>query len=43
MTDIHYEYKSALHRAYARDTVERKEEKRIKKGKPAFTEEEYSE
>jgi len=43
MTDIHYEYKSALHRAHARDTVEREEEKRIRRGRPAFTEEEYAE
>ena len=26
MTDIHFEYKSALHRAHARDTVKREEE-----------------
>lgn len=43
MTDIHYEYKSALHRAHARDAVERAEERRIKRGLPAFTEEEYTE
>ncbi len=43
MTDIHTEYKEALHRARARDPVEREEEKRIKRGKPAYTEEEYSE
>jgi len=43
MTDIHYEYKSALHRAHARDAAEREEERRIKKGRPAFTEEEYAE
>jgi len=43
MTDIHYEYKSALHRAHARDTVEREEERRIRRGKPAFTEKEYAE
>jgi len=43
MTDIHFEYKNALHRAYARDAVEREEEKRIRKGRPAFTEEEYNE
>jgi len=41
MTDIHFEYKSALHRAHARDAVERAEERRIKRGQPAFTEEEY--
>ena len=43
MTDIHFEYKSALHRAYARDAVEREEEKRIRRGKPAYTEEQYRE
>jgi len=43
MTDIHYEYKSALHRAHARDAVEREEEKRISRGSRAFTEEEYNE
>jgi len=43
MTDIHYEYKSALHRAHARDCVERGEERRIIKGQPAYTEEEYNE
>ena len=41
MTDIHSEYKEALHRAHARDVVEREEEKRIKHGKPAYSEEEY--
>ena len=43
MTDIHFEYKSALHRAHARDVVERAEERRIRKGQPAYTEEEYNE
>jgi hypothetical protein len=43
MTDIHYEYKSALHRAHARDAVEREEERRIRKGRPAYTDEEYTE
>ena len=42
MTDIHFEYKSALHRAHARDSVEREEEKRIIKGQPAYTEEAYA-
>jgi hypothetical protein len=42
MTDIHFEYKSALHRAHARDSVEREEEKRIRRGLPAFSEEEYA-
>ena len=43
MTDIHFEYKSALHRAYARDSVEREEERRIRRGQSAFSEEEYNE
>jgi len=43
MTDIHFEYKSALHRAFARDAVEKEEERRIRRGKPAYTEEEYNE
>jgi len=43
MADIHYEYKSALHRACARDKVEREEERQIKEGRPALTEEEYQE
>jgi len=43
MTDIQYEYKSALHRAHARDAVEREEAARIRRGLPAFTEEEYRE
>lgn len=43
MSDIHFEYKSALHRAHARDAVEREEERRIRRGQPAFTEEEYNE
>lgn len=42
MTDIHFEYKSALHRAHARDSVEREEERRIGRGQPAYTEEEYA-
>ena len=41
MTDIFSEYKEALHRARARDGVEREEEKGIKRGRPAYTEEEY--
>ena len=40
MTDIHYEYKSALHRAHARDSVEREEERQVIKGQAAYTEEE---
>ncbi len=43
MVDILAEYKSALIRAFARDAVEREEERRIKKGQTAFTEEEYAE
>ncbi len=43
MVDILAEYKSALLRAFARDAVEREEEKRIKKGLVAFTEAEYAE
>jgi len=43
MTDIHFEYKSALHRAHARDAVEREEEKRIRRGWLAYTEEENRE
>jgi len=42
MTDIHFEYKSALHRAHARDSVEREEERRIVRGHHAYTEEEYA-
>ena len=42
MTDIHYEYKSALHRAHARDSAEKEEEKQIAKGQPAYTAEEYA-
>ncbi len=43
MVDILAEYKTALLRAFAQDAVEKEEEKRIKKGGVAFTEEEYSE
>jgi hypothetical protein len=43
MSDVHFEYKTALHRAHARDSVEREEERRIRKGRPAYTEEEYAE
>ena len=43
MTDVHFEYKTALHRAYARDAVEREEERRVRKGKPAYSEAEYTE
>jgi len=41
MTDVHSEYKLALHRAIARDATERAEEKHIARGKPAFTAEDY--
>jgi hypothetical protein len=40
-TDIFDEYKSALLRSFARDSVERLEEARIRAGKGAFTEAEY--
>ncbi len=43
MTDIHFEYKSALHRAHAKDAVEREEERRIRRGRTAYSEEEYHE
>ena len=43
MTDIHFEYKSALHRAHARHAAEREEERRIKRDRPAFSEKEYAE
>ena len=43
MTDIHFEYKSALHRSHARDSVEREEERRIQRGGHAYTEEDYKE
>lgn len=43
MVDILAEYKAALLRAFARDAVEREEEKRIRSGRAAFTEEEYAE
>ncbi len=43
MVDILAEYKTALLRAFARDAVEKEEERRIKKGRGSFTEEEYAE
>lgn len=43
MADIHYEYKSALHRAFAEDAVARENEERVRKGRPILTEEEYRE
>jgi hypothetical protein len=39
--DIFYFYKIALHRAYAEDATGYENEKRIKTGKPIYTEEEY--
>ena len=41
MVDICYEYKNALRRVHARNVVEEEEERRVKKGLPAYTEEEY--
>jgi len=41
ITDIFYEYKRALHRAYARDAVGREIEEREKRGLPIYTEEEW--
>ncbi len=43
MTDIHAEYKNALHRIFARETVEKEEEQRIRRGSPAYSEEEFKE
>ena len=43
IVDIHFEYKSALHRAHARDATEHEEERRIRQGGTAFTEKEYQE
>jgi len=43
MVDIHYQYKSALHRAYAEDAVALDEEERKRKGLPPFTAEEAQE
>jgi len=43
MVDILAEYKTALLRSFARDAVEKEEERRIKKGGRSFNEEEYSE
>jgi len=43
MCDINAQYKLALFRAHAKDAVEKAEEKRIKRGKPAFSEQEYNE
>ncbi len=43
MSDICAEYKNALHRIFARETVEREEERRIRRGLPAYSEEEFKE
>ena len=43
MTDIHAEYKSALHRIFAREQAEKEEERRIRRGLPAYSEEEFNE
>jgi len=41
MADIHAEYKLALIRAHAKDAVEREEERQIRRGQPALTEQQY--
>jgi hypothetical protein len=41
--DIFYHYKLALHKAHAEDATSFENEERIKKGKPAYTPEEYEE
>jgi hypothetical protein len=41
--DIFYHYKLSLHRAYARDAVDREQEERIKRGLKVYTEAEYTE
>ncbi|MDD5510181.1 MAG: hypothetical protein PHI12_05175 [Dehalococcoidales bacterium] len=41
--DIFYQYKLALHRAYAEDAVAWENEERINKGMPIYTPEEYQE
>ena len=43
MCDICAEYKSALHRAHARDAVDREMERQIRRGGAAYTEDEYAE
>ena len=43
MVDIFSEYKSALFKLFSKDKVEKEEESLIKRGKPAYTEEEYNE
>lgn len=42
-SDIFYQYKLALHRAYAEDAVAWENEARIRAGRPAYTPEEYEE
>jgi hypothetical protein len=42
MVDIFFEYKNALFKLFAREKVELEEEKQIRLGKPAYTQEEYS-
>ena len=41
--DSFYQYKLALHRAYAEDAVAWENEERIRKGKPIYNSEEYQE
>ena len=41
--DIFYQYKGALHLAYAEDAVAREQERRAKKGLELYTDEEYAE
>ena len=41
--DIFYQYKGALHAAYAEDAVAREQERRKKKGQALYTDEEYAE
>lgn len=43
MVDIFFEYKNALLRLFSREIVEKEEERLIRRGKPAYTEEEYNE
>ena len=42
-SDMHYAYKKALHHSYAEDMVATEEEKRMRKGLPAFTVQEAEE
>ena len=41
--DIFYYYELTLHKTYAEDAIAYENEKRIKQGKPIYTEEEYNE